>query len=71
MNEIERVLSFLSWKKLLILLPILKQENQINGGTELMHLCVILAFSHDLDKLADYLNEHRILIPKIPSYSSE
>ena len=36
-----------------------------------MHLCVILAFSHDLDKLADYLNEHRILIPKIPSYSSE
>ena len=34
-------------------------------------VCNILAFSHDFDRLADYLNEHRILIPKIPSYSPE
>lgn len=34
-------------------------------------VCNILAFSHDLDKLIDYLNENRPIVPEVPAYSAE
>ena len=33
--------------------------------------CIFLALEHDMDRLIDHLNEHRITLPKLPAYSAE
>ena len=33
--------------------------------------CVLLALKHDMRKLVDHLNEHRVVIPELPAYSAE
>jgi len=33
--------------------------------------CIFLALEHDMDRLINHLNEHRITLPQLPVYSAE
>lgn len=33
--------------------------------------CVMLALQHDMEKIVDHLNEHKITLPQLPAYSAE